>query len=72
MIRAGELDCKLLKIFSLMGISIDKNKKSNVIVSDDDNIIESNLNSQFLFRKENIEKSKYVAVCKSIFLIYII
>lgn len=72
MIRAGELDCKLLKIFSLMGISIDKNKKSNVIVSDDDNIMRSNLNRQFLFMKENIGKPKSIEACKSIFLIYII
>lgn len=48
MIRAGALGCELLKIFSLMGISTDKNKKSNIIESDDDNIMGSNLNRQFL------------------------
>jgi len=66
MIGAGALGCELLKLFSLMGISTDKNKKSNVTVTDDDNIMESNLNRQFLFRKENIGQPKSIVACQSI------
>jgi ubiquitin-activating enzyme E1 len=39
-----------------MGISINKEKK--VIVTENDNIEISNLNRQFLFRKDDVSKSK--------------
>ena len=58
MIGAGALGCEFLKTFASMGISSDKKKKFKVTVTDNDNIIESNLNRQFLFRKEDIGKSK--------------
>ena len=64
LIGAGALGCEYLKIFSMMGISTAKNAK--VIVTDNDNIETSNLNRQFLFRKEHrgFEKSK--CACKNI------
>ena len=66
MIGAGALGCEFLKSFSLMGISTNKNKKYNVIVTDNDNIMESNLNRQFLFRKDNIGEPKSKVACKKI------
>lgn len=66
MIGSGALGCEFLKSFSLMGISTDKKKKFNVTVTDNDNIIESNLNRQFLFRNENIGESKSKVASKNI------
>jgi len=66
MIGAGALGCEFLKSFSCMGISTDKKKKSKITVTDNDNIIESNLNRQFLFRKEDIGKSKSKVAINSI------
>ena len=66
MIGAGALGCEFLKVFACMGISSDKKKKFNVAVTDNDNIIESNLNRQFLFRKEDIGKSKSQVAINSI------
>ena len=64
LIGAGALGCEYLKIFSMMGVSTAKNAK--VIVTDNDNIEISNLNRQFLFRKEHsgLEKSK--CACENI------
>ena len=64
MIGAGALGCEYLKIFSMMGISTNKNSK--VIITDNDNIEISNLNRQFLFRKEHTGKSKSECACKAI------
>ena len=66
MIGAGALGCEFLKTFSSMGIASDKNKRYKVTVTDNDNIVESNLNRQFLFRKENIGESKSKIACKSV------
>ena len=55
-IGAGALGCELLKIFSLIGISTQENKKT--LITDNDHIEISNLNRQFLFRKKDINKSK--------------
>ena len=55
-IGAGALGCELLKIFALMGISI--NNKSVTIITDNDLIETSNLNRQFLFRNKDIGKPK--------------
>ena len=61
MIGAGALGCEFLKIFALMGLSTNKNKK--IIVADNDNIEISNLNRQFLFRKKDVGKSKSTQAC---------
>jgi ubiquitin-activating enzyme E1 len=54
LVGAGALGCEFLKLFSLMGLSI----KSELTVTDDDLIETSNLNRQFLFRKDDIGLSK--------------
>jgi len=54
MIGAGALGCEYLKIFSLMGMGLKTTEKGQVMVTDDDQIEVSNLNRQFLFRKENV------------------
>ena len=64
MIGAGALGCEFLKNFALMGISTKDNKK--VTVTDNDNIEVSNLNRQFLFRKDNVGNSKSKCACQAI------
>ena len=64
LIGAGALGCEYLKIFSLMGISKNNNKK--IVVTDNDNIEISNLNRQFLFRKKHEKKSKSLIASKQI------
>ena len=56
LVGAGAVGCEYLKILSLMGVATKKNSK--VTVTDNDCIENSNLNRQFLFRKEHIGKSK--------------
>jgi ubiquitin-activating enzyme E1 len=55
MIGAGALGCEFLKDFALMGISTNA---GSVTVTDNDNIEVSNLNRQFLFRKEDVSTPK--------------
>lgn len=50
-VGAGAIGCEHIKNFSMMGIG-------KIIVTDMDHIENSNLNRQFLFRKENIGFSK--------------
>ena len=67
MIGAGALGCEYLKNFALMGISSKQNEKSSVItITDNDSIALSNLNRQFLFKNEDIGKSKSLCACKEI------
>jgi len=56
MIGAGALGCEYLKAFALMGLGCGQGGK--VEVTDNDNIEVSNLNRQFLFRKQHVGKSK--------------
>lgn len=56
MVGCGALGCEYLKIFSLMGMCSAQNSKFTV--TDDDSIEVSNLNRQFLFRKEHVGSSK--------------
>ena len=63
MIGAGALGCEYLKTFSSMGIATDKKKKHKVIVTDNDNIVKSNLTRQFLFREDNIGEPKSKIAC---------
>jgi ubiquitin-activating enzyme E1 len=55
MVGAGALGCEYMKLFALMGIGCGGGK---VEVTDDDNIELSNLNRQFLFRREHVGESK--------------
>ena len=64
MIGAGALGCEFLKNFALMGMSISSGKK--VVVTDNDNIETSNLNRQFLFRKNDIGHSKSKCACVAV------
>lgn len=52
MVGAGALGCEFLKNFAMTGLGCGKDGK--VTVTDDDSIEISNLNRQFLFRKENV------------------
>ena len=56
LIGAGALGCEFLKLFALTGLGTGPN--GLVTVTDDDNIEVSNLNRQFLFRPNNVGKSK--------------
>ena len=64
MIGAGALGCEFLKNFALMGMSMTKNKKT--VVTDNDNIETSNLNRQFLFRKNDVGHSKSKCACTAV------
>jgi ubiquitin-activating enzyme E1 len=56
LVGAGALGCEFLKMFALSGIATGDN--GLVTVTDDDNIEISNLNRQFLFRRENVKHPK--------------
>ena len=64
MIGAGATGCEFLKNFAMMGFCTDKNAK--YVVTDNDNIEISNLSRQFLFRKEDVGKSKALVAIRSI------
>ena len=64
MIGAGATGCEFLKNFAMMGFSSGKNSKFTV--TDNDNIEISNLSRQFLFRKNNVGKSKSVVAIETI------
>ena len=64
LIGAGAVGCEYLKILSLMGVATNKNCK--VTVTDNDCIENSNLNRQFLFRKEHVGKSKSLIACEQV------
>ena len=61
MIGAGALGCEYLKQFALMGVA--SNETGKLTVTDDDTIEISNLNRQFLFRKQHVTKSKAATAC---------
>jgi len=61
MVGAGALGCELIKAFAMMGLGCGENGK--VYNTDNDNIEVSNLNRQFLFRKNNVGKSKSETAC---------
>lgn len=61
MVGAGALGCEYMKQFALMGIGCGSGR---VEVTDDDNIEVSNLNRQFLFRREHVGSSKAQTSCK--------
>ena len=64
MVGAGATGCEFLKNFAMMGFCTDKNSKFTV--TDNDNIEISNLTRQFLFRKNNVGKSKSIIAVKSV------
>ena len=64
LIGAGAVGCEYLKILALMGVATNKNCK--VVVTDNDCIENSNLNRQFLFKKEHVGKSKSLIACEQV------
>lgn len=60
MVGAGALGCEFMKQFALMGLG---SKGGKVEVTDDDNIEVSNLNRQFLFRRNHVGQSKAITAC---------
>lgn len=58
MVGAGALGCEYMKAFALMGMGCGKDGK--IHCTDNDNIEVSNLNRQFLFRKNHVGHSKSV------------
>jgi len=56
MVGAGALGCEFFKAYAMMGIACGKD--GLITCTDNDNIEVSNLNRQFLFRKDNVKKSK--------------
>jgi ubiquitin-activating enzyme E1 len=63
MIGAGALGCELLKQAALMGLCCGPGGAMHC--TDDDTIEISNLNRQFLFRKEHVGKSKSEVSCEA-------
>lgn len=61
LVGAGALGCEFIKAFALMGIGCSPEGK--VSCTDNDNIEVSNLNRQFLFRKNNVGHSKSKTAC---------
>jgi ubiquitin-activating enzyme E1 len=59
-IGAGALGCEFIKMFALMGLST---KGGKISVTDDDNIEISNLNRQFLFRRQHVGHNKSETAC---------
>ena len=61
MVGAGALGCEYIKAFALMGVGCGPQGK--IHCTDNDNIEISNLNRQFLFRKNNVGSSKSQTAC---------
>jgi len=56
MVGCGAIGCEMMKNYALLGISCGE--EGLVSITDNDLIEKSNLNRQFLFRQEDIQKSK--------------
>jgi ubiquitin-activating enzyme E1 len=62
LVGAGALGCEFIKQFALTGMCCGT--KGKLTCTDDDNIEISNLNRQFLFRKDDVGKSKSESACR--------
>lgn len=62
-VGAGAIGCELLKNFAMMGVGAND---GNVFVTDMDLIEKSNLNRQFLFRPQDVQRAKSVTAAKAI------
>ena len=63
LVGAGALGCEFIKAFALMGIGCST--EGQVTCTDNDTIEVSNLNRQFLFRKNNVGHPKSEVACAS-------
>ena len=61
LVGAGALGCEFIKMFALMGLATEGN--GTMFCTDDDNIEISNLNRQFLFRKQHVGSNKSETAC---------
>ncbi|GAW83634.1 ubiquitin-activating enzyme E1 [Plasmodium gonderi] len=57
LVGSGALGCEYAKLFSLLDMC-ESNAHGKLTITDNDSIEVSNLNRQFLFRRENVGKSK--------------
>lgn len=64
MVGCGAIGCEMLKNYAMLGISCDS--QGLVSITDNDLIEKSNLNRQFLFRQEDIQKSKSISAHKAV------
>ena len=64
MVGCGALGCELMKNFAMLGLGCGK--KGLITVTDGDRIEVSNLNRQFLFRKQHVKKSKSLTAAESV------
>ena len=64
MVGCGAIGCEMLKNYALLGISCDS--QGLISITDNDLIEKSNLNRQFLFRQEDIQKSKSISAHKAV------
>ncbi|KAG8007735.1 Ubiquitin-like modifier-activating enzyme 1 [Nibea albiflora] len=64
LVGAGAIGCELLKNFALLGLGAGK--EGHITVTDMDFIEKSNLNRQFLFRSQDIGKSKSDVAAKAV------
>lgn len=63
-VGSGAIGCELLKNFTMIGVSSDKEGK--ITITDMDTIEKSNLNRQFLFRPADIGKPKSTTAANAI------
>ena len=64
MVGCGAIGCEMLKNYAMLGIGTGDS--GLISVTDHDLIEKSNLNRQFLFREEDIQKSKSISAMKAI------
>ena len=64
MVGCGALGCELMKNFAMLGVGCGKN--GFITVTDGDRIEVSNLNRQFLFRKQHVKKAKSLTAAQSV------
>lgn len=64
MVGCGALGCELMKNFAMLGVGCGEN--GLITVTDGDRIEVSNLNRQFLFRKQHVKKAKSLTAAESV------
>mmetsp|Transcript_34128 Transcript_34128/g.63687 ORF Transcript_34128/g.63687 Transcript_34128/m.63687 type:complete len:1360 (+) Transcript_34128:153-4232(+) len=64
MVGCGALGCELMKNFAMLGVGCGQN--GLITVTDGDRIEVSNLNRQFLFRKQHVKKAKSITAAQSV------
>eukprot|EP01126_Amoeba_proteus_P015986 TRINITY_DN1730_c0_g1_i28.p1 TRINITY_DN1730_c0_g1~~TRINITY_DN1730_c0_g1_i28.p1 ORF type:complete len:554 (-),score=93.57 TRINITY_DN1730_c0_g1_i28:2386-4047(-) len=64
MIGCGAIGCELMKIYAMLGVSTGQN--AYITVTDNDFIEKSNLNRQFLFRKDDLDQPKSSVAARAI------